>query len=649
MIEPTDRLPKGYDAADLLADGWTPERFATAARWRPIPDPATARPAPPPPPTPTGADASMPARFMAAESGIYFRRDSGKPGKGGAPADPPPIYICSPLRVLALTRDARGEDFGRLVEFADPDGAPRRLAIPAADLQGSGDALRARLARLGLEIATAPEPRRLLLELLARWRPTARATTTTRTGWTPGGAYVLPTVVIGDDAEPVILAGELAEGPAYGTRGTLDDWRAHVSALAPGNSRLLFGISVAFAAPLLHLIGAEGGGFHLRGSSTDASSSGKTTIQRAAASVCGSPEYVQRWRTTDNALEAIAELHTDSLLILDELGLMDPRAAGECAYMLANGSGKARAARTGDGRPVKRWRVLYLSSGEVGLAEHMAGTGRRTRAGQEVRLAEIPADAGRGHGCFEALHGEPDGAAFALRITDAAARYYGTALIAWIKELVQHRATLPAAVKDAQARFIADALAGIRNPPGQVRRVAARFALVGVAGELATEAGITGWPDGAAYDAALTCFAAWLDARGGPIPAEERELLAQVRHWFERHSNRLRWRDRALDDHAPEVPQQAGFKARADALNPDGALTYFVFPETFAREIAEGHDPRDAARVLIARGILHPGADGKPTQKVRLPGFANPKRVYVCSSDMGELPEPGTDPDPFAD
>jgi hypothetical protein len=54
-------------------------------------------------------------------------------------------------------------------------------------------------------------------------------------------------------------------------------------------------------------------------------------------------EYLQRWRATDNGQEAQAAQHSDGLLVLDELGQVDPKVAGESAYMLANGQGKARA------------------------------------------------------------------------------------------------------------------------------------------------------------------------------------------------------------------------------------------------------------------------------------------------------------------
>lgn len=110
-----------------------------------------------------------------------------------------------------------------------------------------------------------------------------------------------------------------------------------------GNSRLTFAVSVAFASPLLHLIEMESGGFHYRGTT----SSGKTSALAMAGSVCGSPEYLQRWRATDNGLEGIALSHCDAILTLDELKMIDARIADESAYMLANGSAKVRANQNG--------------------------------------------------------------------------------------------------------------------------------------------------------------------------------------------------------------------------------------------------------------------------------------------------------------
>ena len=45
---------------------------------------------------------------------------------------------------------------------------------------------------------------------------------------------------------------------------------------------------------------------------------------------------MQTWRATANGLEAAAELHNHGLLCLDELGQVDPKEAGETAYLLAD-------------------------------------------------------------------------------------------------------------------------------------------------------------------------------------------------------------------------------------------------------------------------------------------------------------------------
>lgn len=129
-------------------------------------------------------------------------------------------------------------------------------------------------------------------------QPEQRITCVERTGW-HGRAYVLPGGSIGPEAEGVILQTAGYAAGDFTERGTLAEWQQEVAALAVGNSRLCFALSLAFAAPLLTLVGMEGGGFRLKGESTD----GKTTIMKAAASVYGNPDrYCRTWRATGNAI-----------------------------------------------------------------------------------------------------------------------------------------------------------------------------------------------------------------------------------------------------------------------------------------------------------------------------------------------------------
>lgn len=109
------------------------------------------------------------------------------------------------------------------------------------------------------------------------------------------------------------------------------------------------------AAPLIDPAGEDSGGFYLRGPS----SCGETTALKLAASVWDEPKADCRlWRATSNGLEGLAALHNDGLLILDELSQIDPKEAGENACLLANGRGKARAARQS-----ASWRLIFLSAG----------------------------------------------------------------------------------------------------------------------------------------------------------------------------------------------------------------------------------------------------------------------------------------------
>ena len=152
-------------------------------------------------------------------------------------------------------------------------------------------------------------------------------------------------------------------------------------------------ISAALAGPLLYLANGEGGGVHFFGQS----SKGKTTIFQAAASVSGrgaSDGYLRAWRATANGLEGGAALATDTALVLDEMGVLDARDAAAAIYWLANGGGKQRAGRDGALREPKSWRVSIVSSGEIPFeAKLMEGRGK-ARAGQLMRLLDVPADRG---------------------------------------------------------------------------------------------------------------------------------------------------------------------------------------------------------------------------------------------------------------
>src|SRR6185369_9756842 len=101
------------------------------------------------------------------------------------------------------------------------------------------------------------------------------------------------------------------------------------------------------------------------------------------------------------------------------------------------------------------------------------------------------------------LHGYEGGATFAKIITQSAGSLYGAAGRAWLQWLCEHADTLKARIRSASAALAAQLIPEAAS--GQVERVGSRFALVGAAGELATAAGLTGWPPGESERAARAC------------------------------------------------------------------------------------------------------------------------------------------------
>ncbi|WP_316666548.1 DUF927 domain-containing protein [Ralstonia psammae] len=555
-------------------------------------------------------------RFDVSKRGVFY---VGTDKEGN---EKPPMFLCSRLDIIAMTRDTKSGEWGRLLEWGDDDRVMHRWAMPLELLQGDGADFRRELARMGLTISPNKAARDMLASYVQVWRVNGRARCVERMGW-HGGAYVTANESIGNNDEIVVFQNASAMEPALAQAGTVEDWRQSVGALASGNTRMVFAISVAFAGPLADVASEDSGGFHLRGGS----SSGKTTALKVAASIWGEPSaYVRMWRATTNGLEGLAALHNDGLLILDELSQIDPREAGDAAYMLANGQGKARATRSGAARQAARWRLLFLSAGEESLSALMSKAGKRANAGQEIRLADIEADAGACMGAFEQLHGHATPAEMALAIKDAATRYYGAAGIEWLRRIVADRTNLTDILHSGMAQFVKEVAPS--DAAGQVLRVARRFALVAVAGELATHYGLTGWEEGESERAAKTCFMAWLDTFGGAGNREERAVLAQVRAFFESHGASRFEAMSATEDQ--RIINRAGFY-RTDA---EGGREYIVLPESFRRDVCAGFDPKTAVKALVAHGWLALDGD-KPQRRERLPGMGR-VRCYVFTSRMWE-------------
>lgn len=603
----------GWDAADALEEGWQPVQ---GGELHDAPEPSPV------------LNAGLAECFKVKDTGVYYQ-PSAEPGEDHKP----PFWVCGWLQVAAYTRNSDGRAWGRLLEFKDPEGEVHSWAMPMGLLQMDGSAYRAILADRGLVIAPGRKARDLLTNYIQTAQPSAWVRCVERTGW-HAAAFVFPDEIIGETGgERVLLQTDNNRRHVYQQAGTLTDWQREVAAPCVGNTRLTFGVSTAFASMLLYFFpDEENGGFHLRGSS----SIGKSTILRVASSVFGGRIFMQSWRATANGLEAVAAQHNDSLLCLDELKQVDPKEVGEIIYMVVNGSGKGRADRAGCARARQTWRLLVLSSGEMSLEDHIITVGKRVYAGEETRLADIPADTGR-YGAFEELHGLPSGEALARELKAAVERNHGMASREFVRRLTapvgdgRLLEKLRARLLEGRHEFMTRYIQGGAN--GQVLRVATRFALVETGGELATELGITGWPEGEAKRAAAACFSSWLDARGGTGDQEIYAALSQVRRFFELHgeSRFTPWETALAGD--SRTMNRAGFRR----VNEQGETEFYVLPEVFKREICAGCNWRQVARALVERDVLIAGENRRSMRKERLPGLGTVRCYRLTASVLQDV------------
>ncbi|WP_139140274.1 DUF927 domain-containing protein [Variovorax boronicumulans] len=584
-------------------------------------------------PSAPAEDSATASPYLITDAGLYWLERPGDP-------DSPRRRISAPIKVVAYARAPESDGWGQVLTWHDPDGKEHEYIAPLSALQGDGLEVCRVLADRGLRITSGFDARQKLIEYLASSLPALRITMASTTGWHSlhgSQVFVLPDRTIGDirGCEEVrfATAGALT---VYAESGTVGDWRTHVAALCAGNSRLLLSVATAFAAVLLHFSELDGGGIHLLG----ASSSGKTTAGLTSVSVFGSHRQMQRWRATGNGIEAIAAMYNSLLLVLDELGQVEPREAGEIAYMLANGQGKQRAIRTGGAARRQNWRLLFLSTGEIGLSQHMATVGKQVRAGQEVRLVELQADAGKGHGLFDQLNGYTDDAALSEALRAATRKFHGAVGLEFIRRAVDSAELLQLVVGDRIRKFVEECKAEFTEAGefgGQAHRVCERFGLAATAGEFATEWDLTGLPPGEFQRALKRCFGEWLTARGTAGNAEPAAIVNTLRAFISRHEEA---RFTAVDAKSVAPPFPSHHRTvsnRAGWIKSfDKGREYLIDVDVFKKEIFAGYDVGLVCRVLSAAGCLISAVEGSQIRYAlqRHVGTEKRRRVYLVTDKI---------------
>lgn len=552
--------------------------------------------------------------FELRSSGLYYVYINGKrPSKTSTEHS---VFICSPIEVIARTRDVHSIAWGILIRWFDADGVMHQHSIAMDSFHGDTREYRKYLASQGLIITPNIKHRQYLDIYLQQHPIETRALCVDKLGW-HGDRYVLHNRTLGKNAdEMTVYQSDSINSNALSQRGTVVQWRDEICKLIAEQSRLVFSICCAFAGQLLEPLGYDGGGFHMLGSS----SIGKSIAMFLGASVWGKPTVIVRtWRQTDNALEGTAREHNDSVLLLDEIGQLEPSIAVKTAYMLANGVSKSRRSASGDNQKSHTWRLIFLSNGEQSIKQHVAYESKGVTAGVEIRVAHIEADAGTGNGVFDSLVMADSGSEQADKIKELASKYHGTAGIAWLNYVTANKVETTAKAESLIKGFMLQ----YNDLSSQAHRVAKRFALVAAAGEMATQAGITGWQTGQATAAVKVCFSNWLDNYGHDGEHEERQIINNVKAFIERHgSSRFQpCYNKGSTVFEDKISNCAGYHNR-------DTNDFYFFTSDFEKDVCSPFSKRKVLKVIEEAGLLIMNEFGRNTYKTPTTCIKQRPRVY---------------------
>lgn len=252
----------------------------------------------------------------------------------------------------------------------------------------------------------------------------------------------------------------------------------------------------------------------------------------------------------------------------------------------------------------------------------MAEGGKRTQAGQEIRLLDIPAR--RSYGAWDNLHGMPGGRELSDAIQRNSTTHYGHAGPLFIRKLIAS-AEQPQ-LSDLLAQFHAQ----YTTSNGQEARAAARFALLAMAGELATEYGILPTEPGTASAAMLQLFDVWLAGRGSG-PHEDKQILKGIADFIAKHGDQ---RFSSITDHHGEARDRAGYWEST----PDGGRGY-LFNRPGLEEAGRGYDLTRIVQALDTAGAIAKRDPGKHQVLKRLPGGTR-QRFYCINPDRLDRLDP---------
>lgn len=301
------------------------------------------------------------------------------------------------VKTERVTDDATDLAFDRFAALSDL-GEPV-VADVAGDKSEKPTEVLAALRRLGAAVTTKASADAIQRAIDAP--PLRHARHAAQPGWYRGGqtVFVRPTHVVGAQAGTVTVLPPRPQSNkkrqiVFGNAGTLEAWQEEVAGRARRSTRATLMLGVAFAGPLVRVLGIQSFGINLYGETK----AGKSTAQLVGGSVVGlgTEEALPSCKATSAGLDQIAIICNDSALFINEVGLLGHGAYNTLSpmiYGLSGGKDKARAGEStyASDAATSGWSLVYALSSENSIEALAAQIATTRQGGEEARCLDVPA------------------------------------------------------------------------------------------------------------------------------------------------------------------------------------------------------------------------------------------------------------------
>lgn len=640
----TDSLPHGYDLADSLAEGWTPELIQQAK-----------------------LDKQFYPFFKERRDQIIIKTElrqneevyefGGKTYK----LNPVGLYIqyfvqataedlandpqygenyyalamkeawrplCGYLKPVYKVKDV-DNSWGMLVKFRDLESVEREVFLKRTDWLGEKGAVEI-LQDRGLQLmGLKQKDLDPINEYLNKFTPESQAVGVDKVGWQGDNeAYMMPfaddqrnNYLVKQEQQKIeyILQQRSSVSRKLHKKGTLAKWKSTVGEVCRGNHLHSFAMIVSLTAPILSLLREEGFIIHYVGDT----SIGKSTILEVPQSIWGLEE-IGTFRATDNNLEGVCKVSNDGIILLDEMGEVEADALSRIVYMISNGVTKGRADKSGNAKATIHFTVIAQSTGEIGLEAKLAEKKIQAKGGQLIRMPELDADRGKGLNTFDILKLNPDtgnifedGKAQAEYLKTHAQENCGVVIDEFMKELVKDIDAYVRGIKNLKAEWIKNLKATKGN--AEIDRMIKRFSTIYATGVIASIMGVIPHKKEDVNECVDAMFDNWLNRRGGDAPYELKAITNDlyklcVENKYLRFQNAY-----PTEDERENLPRdKAGYwKMEKDEEGNWFLSEFWIHTQVFERDVLKGRDKNIFYPLLVKTGYIEKGKDGQTAQKRR--------------------------------